>query len=95
MGDMMNPEIRGQITIKLLKNKEPDISFAGLVDIMDIQAAVYAIRTQFQTKYLDPIGDELKKKAAAALAARLSAPVAEVKKANEVKVPNTEVVKNA
>ena len=92
-------KVLGQIAIKFFEGGEPETEFTGKLDMINIQAAVYAIRTQFQFKYLDPIGEDLRKKAAKVISDAAEKVAADVKKkedstkkeeAKEEKPVNTE-----
>ena len=92
-------KVLGQIAIKFFEGGEPETEFTGKLDMINIQAAVYAIRTQFQFKYLDPIGEDLRKKAAKVISDAAEKVAADAKKkedstkkeeAKEEKPVNTE-----
>lgn len=78
-------KVLGQIVIKFIEGAEPEIEFTGKLDMLNIQAGVYAMRTQFQLKYLDPIGEELRKNANKAAAEKLAKEAEISKKAEEAK----------
>lgn len=57
-------QIRGQIMVKFVTNKEPQVEFLGTIDPLDIQAMIYKIRMGYQLGYLAKRGEDLQRKAA-------------------------------
>ncbi len=86
-------KVLGQIAIKFFEGGEPETEFTGKLDMINIQAAVYAIRTQFQFKYLDPIGEDLRKKAAKAVSDAAEKVAADAKKKADAELKATEISK--
>lgn len=60
---MSTPKILGQVVLKFPETGDPITEFSGAIDMLNIQAGIYAIRTRFQLDYLTPIGEKLRKEA--------------------------------